>query len=149
MEVAGQTIPVNGSTILSQPETLIEIAGMEYYLQFVIENEGMEQVYIDERNRVLSERGISIPDTYISGVPMTIDTKLESIVLRGHGLDSATFGAVFEGFHPRTGDIRVVKVITIKKARDIPAVGWEVQALKRFRGREGILELLKMEHCSI
>ena len=143
MEVAGQTIPVNGSTILSQPETLIEIAGMEYYLRFVIENEGMEQVYIDERNRVLSERGIPIPDTYISGVPMPIDTKLESIVFRGHGLDSGTFGAVFEGFHPRTGDIRVVKVITIKKARDIPAVDWEIQALERFRGREGILELLE------
>ncbi|KAL8772940.1 MAG: hypothetical protein Q9209_001960 [Squamulea sp. 1 TL-2023] len=68
---------------------------------------------------------------------------LSNIVFRGHGIDSGTFGAVFEGFHPKTGDIKVVKVIQIKKKHEIPAVNREIEALERFRGREGILDLVE------
>ncbi|KAL8954109.1 MAG: hypothetical protein Q9222_000088 [Ikaeria aurantiellina] len=72
---------------------------------------------------------------------MPHDTVLPSIVFR-HGLGSGTFGNVFEGFDPVTGDPRVAKRITLRSVREEPALLAEIMALERFGGQEGVLGLV-------
>ncbi|KAL9098836.1 MAG: hypothetical protein Q9163_005572 [Psora crenata] len=141
MTVKDQTILPPSSVCLNRPRTEIEIVNMQYIVQFVINTPTIERDYIAERNRVLKEEDVWLPNIDISGIPMENDTVLESIVFR-HGLGSGSFGSVFEGFDPKTGNSRVVKRITLKSVQGISTVSNEIGALERFGGREGILELI-------
>lgn len=141
MEVEDQILNASEPFTLHQPKTRFTVCDMQYLIQFIIKTPEMEQDYLKERNRVLLEQGIPLPHTDIPGIPLPTDIVLESIVFR-HGLGSGTFGNVFEGFNPKTGDLRVAKRVTLKSQQQVPDIEREIKALKQFDGREGILKLL-------
>ena len=141
MKVEDQTVPATDFVCLYRPRTRIQIVDMQYLVQFAVDTPNLEQDYVKERNRALREANVPLPNSDISGIPMQNDTVLESIVFR-HGLGSGSYGNVFEGFDPETGDLRVVKRITLKSAQGITSIRKEIGALERFRGCEGILELI-------
>lgn len=136
-----ETIPPDGIVCLYQPVTDIQIVDMQYLVEFAIDTPMMEHHYVQRRNKALKDEDVSLPNTSISGIPMRNDTVLRSIVFR-HGLGSGSFGNVFEGFDPQTGNSRVVKRITLKSPQSISIVSNEIRALECFGGREGILELI-------
>lgn len=141
MKVEDETVQADKAVCLHQPKTRIEILDMQYLIRFEINTPSLEEDYIKERNRALQKEGYPLPYTQISGIPLQGDTVFESIVFR-HGIGSGTFGCVYEGFHPINGELRVAKRIIVKSARDVPDVSREIQALERFGGREGIIELV-------
>ncbi|KAL9029212.1 MAG: hypothetical protein Q9196_002521 [Gyalolechia fulgens] len=127
---------------LSQPKSRIEILKMQYLIRFEINTPTLERAYVQERNRRLQKGGFALPHTEISGIPIQGDTVFNSIVFR-HGIGSGSFGSVYEGFGPRNGNLRVAKRIVVKSAQEVPAVNREIQALERFTGRVGIIELVE------
>ncbi|KAL8837767.1 MAG: hypothetical protein Q9170_002385 [Blastenia crenularia] len=126
---------------LYHPTTRLDVLDMQYLIEFVIKTPEMEQKYLKERNRVLQEQGIPLPYTDMSGIPLLPNTALQSIIFR-HGLGSGTFGNVFEGLNPNSGDLRVAKRVTLKSRHEVQDLAREIQALVQFEGREGILKLL-------
>lgn len=142
MRVEDETIMPNDMLCLHVPKTRIEIRGMQYLVQFEISTPAMEDAYIKARNEELHNYGIPLPQTSISGIPFRGDIVFDSIVFR-HGLSSGSFGTVFEGINPANGKLRVAKRITIRSVYEVPTVRQEIQALERFGGYEGILELIE------
>ena len=114
---------------------------MQYLIKFDISTPDAEQKYVRERNRTLQRGGFAIPCTEISSIPFPSDTVFNTIVFR-HGIGSGSFGSVYEGFDPQDGKLRVAKRIIIKSAREAPDVEREIQALERFKGKTGIIELI-------
>ncbi|KAL8838130.1 MAG: hypothetical protein Q9170_002271 [Blastenia crenularia] len=141
MEAEDQIMQPKKKFALHQPKTRIQILDMQYLIRFMIETPDQERSYLEERNRIFAEQDRPLPHTNISGIPLPSTIVLESIVFR-HGLGSGTFGDVYEGFHPGNGDLRVVKRIVLQSTKEIPIVKQEIEALKRFDGRQGILKLL-------
>ena len=131
----------NEKTALNRSTTHLEVADMQYLIHFIPTTPAMEQSYLEERDRVYRQQGIPLPRTRISGIPFSTDTALRSIVFR-HGLGSGSFGNVFEGFHPKKGDLRVAKRVTLKSKHEVPYLEKEIRALIQFKGHEGILDLL-------
>ncbi len=77
----------------------------------------------------------------MSGIPIKGDMVFDTIVFR-HGIGSGSFGSVYEGFSPANGKLRVAKRIILKSVRAVPEVDQEIQALQRFNGCPGIIELV-------
>lgn len=90
---------------------------------------------------MLQREGIPLSNTDMSGIPIKGDMVFDTIVFR-HGIGSGSFGSVYEGFSPANGKLRVAKRIILKSVRAVPAVDQEIQALKRFDGCPGIIELV-------
>ncbi|KAL8833376.1 MAG: hypothetical protein Q9176_008004 [Flavoplaca citrina] len=126
---------------LCQPKTRIQILDMQYLIRFEISTDDLEAEYIKVRNKMLQKEGFTLPHTDISGIPFQGDMFFDSIVFR-HGIGSGTFGSVYEGFGPETGELRVAKRIILHSAIQAPEVGREIQALQRFNGSVGILGLI-------
>lgn len=114
---------------------------MQYLIRFIIETPEMERNYLKQRDRMLREQEIPLPYTDMSGIPLSTGTALQTSVFR-HGLGSGTFGNVFEGFDRKSGDLRVAKRVTLKSKNEVPDITREINALTKFRGQEGIVELL-------
>ena len=129
------------SFCLHRPKTTIQIAKMRYLVKFAIDSIPMELQYIEARNAMLKKGQIPVPETQISGIPMDGDSIRECIIYR-HRHAWGTFGNVFEGYDPESGDLRVAKRITIRKIKEAETVRDEIRALERFGGREGILRLI-------
>ena len=135
------SVPRLSSFCLHRPKTTIQIAKMRYLVKFAINSIPMELQYIEARNAMLRKAQIPVPETQISGIPMDGDNIRRCIIYRdGHA--SGTFGNVFEGYDPKSGDLRAVKRITIRRKKEAEAVHEEIRALERFGGREGILRLI-------
>lgn len=141
VEVDDETIKPTERVALHRPKTRMRILDMQYLIQIMVETPEQEAQYLRERNQMLQEQEIPLPQTDISGLPLPGDTLLKHIVFR-HGLGSGTFGNVYEGFFPENGELRVVKQIILKSSKEIPTIKQEIEALRRFEGCEGILELL-------
>jgi len=92
------------------------------------------------RNRTswLQERGIPVPDTKQSGIPFDSDIKTKWAVFR-EGIGSGTFGVVFEGLDPHTGDLRAVKKLPIKSATQLPEVMSEVDIGEKLANHQGLV----------
>ncbi|KAL8727248.1 MAG: hypothetical protein Q9166_006167 [cf. Caloplaca sp. 2 TL-2023] len=141
MTVQDKIIQSTEFTCLHRPETRIQIAKIQYLIQFIIDTPTMERAYIEERDRALRDQDLPIPETDLSGIPMQNDTVLKFIVFR-HRLGSGSFGNVFKGYDPQTGKLRVVKRITLKSEDYVDDISNEIAALQRFGGSEGILGLI-------
>lgn len=127
---------------LSRPKTRIELLEMQFAIRFEINGPDTETKYLEERNKMLQKEGFSLPHTDISGIPIQGDMLLDTIVFR-HGIGSGSFGSVYEGFSPANGKLRVAKRIILKSVRAVPEVDREIQALQRFKGCPGIIELVE------
>ena len=90
---------------------------------------------------MLRKARISVPETQISGIPMDDDSIRECIIYR-HGHAWGTFGNVFEGYDPKSDDLRVAKRFIIHKIKEAETVRDEIRALERFGERKGILRLI-------
>lgn len=115
---------------------------MQYLVQFEITTPTMESTYIKARNQELDRYGTPPPNTNMSCIPFKCDIVFDSIVFRD-GLDSGSFGTVFEGINPANGSLRVAKRITIKSAHEVQTVVQEICALEEFGSHEGILGLIE------
>lgn len=142
IEVDDEVYKPGESAILRQPKTSIEVLGMQYSVRFEIDSPQSELDYIQQRDEMLRGAGIPLPHTAISGIPMRGDNILDSIVFR-QGIGSGTFGSVWEGFDPKTGQLRVAKRIILKSAQEAPLVEREIKALERFNEHVGIIQLIE------
>ncbi|KAI4226459.1 MAG: hypothetical protein L6R36_003149 [Xanthoria steineri] len=143
MQVEDARYKQGENTYLSQHKTRIQILDIQYLIRFDICSPEAEIDYIRERNDILqkTKHRLALPYTDISGIPMQGDMILSSIVFR-QGIGSGTFGSVYEGFDPDSGALRVAKRITLKSSREVSLVHEEIQALERFKGRPGIIDLV-------
>ena len=141
IQVEDEVYNAGDSVTLSQPKTRIEILNMQYLVRFEIDSPQSEHDYVQQRDEMLRKEEIAIPDTDISGIPIQGDTVSDSIVFR-LGIGSGAFGSVYEGFDPRSGELRVAKRIILKSAREAPLVEKEIRALERFNDHIGIIELV-------
>ncbi|KAL8856036.1 MAG: hypothetical protein Q9178_007345 [Gyalolechia marmorata] len=140
--VDDQVLELNAILALHLPKTRLNVHHLHYLVEFSVQCHEEEQRHLKERNRMLQEQGTPLPLTKISSIPFSTNTVLPSIVFR-NGLGSGSFGNVFEGYDPRSGDLRVAKRITIRSEQEVPDVELEIEALKRFDGtRQCILKLL-------
>jgi len=98
---------------LCKPRSSLVIAGMHFTIQFNVNESSQEEVYLNNRASWLKERGIAVPDTKQSGIPFDSDIKTKWAVFR-EGIGSGTFGVVFEGLDPGTGDLRAIKKLAVK-----------------------------------
>ncbi|KAI4255322.1 MAG: hypothetical protein L6R42_006792 [Xanthoria sp. 1 TBL-2021] len=126
---------------LRRPKTRIELLDMQYMIQFKVNTPELEDEYLKARNASLLREGYPLPHTGISGIPIQGDTDFDSIVFR-HGLGSGSFGSVYEGYSPANGKLRVAKRIILQSAHRREEVDLEIQALQRFKGCLGIIELV-------
>ncbi|KAL8890152.1 MAG: hypothetical protein Q9215_002666 [Flavoplaca cf. flavocitrina] len=141
MQVEDESYQPGDSIHLYQPKTRIQILNMQYLIRFEVDTEELEVEYIKVRNKMLRKEGFTLPHTDISGIPFQGDMVFTTIVFR-HGIGSGTFGSVYEGFGPKNGKLRVAKRIILRSALQAPEVSREIQALQRFNGSVGILELI-------
>ncbi|KAL9596724.1 MAG: hypothetical protein Q9179_004525 [Wetmoreana sp. 5 TL-2023] len=135
MEVDDEILEATGVVVLYRPKTRFSVCDMQYLIQFIVQTPETEQKYLRERDRMFREQGIPQPHTDISGTPFPTDTVLDSIVFR-YRLGSGGFGCVYEGFRPKSGDLRVAKRVTLKSQREVPTIEGEIRALEKFDGRE-------------
>ncbi|KAL8712077.1 MAG: hypothetical protein Q9220_003510 [cf. Caloplaca sp. 1 TL-2023] len=141
MKVEDETYDAGKGVVLHKPKSRIEVLDMHYLVCFEIDSPQSEHDYVQQRNEMLRNEKIAIPNTDMSGIPFQGDTVSGSIVFR-QGIGSGSFGSVYEGFDPQTGELRVAKRITLKSAREAPLVEKELGALKQFNGQDGIIKLL-------
>ena len=125
---------------LSQPRSLLELAGLQFQIQFAIDTPEKESRYVSCRDLKLAAENIRVPCTGISGIPFGSDVKLVSAVLR-HGLGSGSFGTVFEGYDPYSGDLRAIKRLSIKTERDRRLTHDEIFAHEALNNHPGIVQL--------
>ena len=112
---------------------------MEYSVQFVIDTPENEAKYRQNRDKKLMEHGVPVSDTEISGIPFDGDPCKESVVFR-HGLGRGGFGLVLEGFDTRTGDLRAVKEMEVRRAGDGLHNKREVEANMMLSNHEGLVQ---------
>ena len=138
--VEGKDIPSDGTYCLNRPRNFFKVNGMHFWIQFTVNTPEKEQSYLKRRNEALNAAHVKIPCTSISGIPFESDIKLTAAVFR-HGLGSGTFATVFEGFEPQSGDLRVIKKISMKSEAQAPPVAKEIDALQTFSGSPGVVKL--------
>ncbi|MCJ1280546.1 hypothetical protein MMC21_008375 [Puttea exsequens] len=124
---------------LSKPESRLEIAGMQFLVNFAIHGEANERIYCDLRDKILEEQGLAPLSTRMTGIPSAYDTHVPNLIVFRTGLGAGGFGMVSEGFHPRTGDIRVAKEIIVKHHGYVPVVQTELDAHKDFADETGLV----------
>ena len=123
---------------LSRPRTSFVVGGLRYVAQYIINNLTLEESYIRERNTWLQERALHVPATDISCIPFQSDLHTTFAVFR-QGLGSGTFGTVFEGFEPLTGDLRAIKKLVLKSDFDRPEVDSELAVHEEFKNTTGVV----------
>ena len=127
---------------LTLPSSTLRINGMIYEITFMIKSPKQENLYRKKRDEILENAGMPIPNTVISGIPFEVDQMSKTAIFR-HGLGSGAFGNVFEGFDRKTGDLRVVKKITINSKSARSVVDNELKASRHFSASEGIVTLFE------
>ena len=142
MKVDDVALKAYENICLSRPKTRLEISNLQYIVEFVIDTPELEQQYLEERRSLFERYDMSIPATYISGIPSKLDIVFDRIAFR-RPLGMGTFGEIFEGIDCKTGDLMVVKRIVCKNKGSVAAARDEVEALEQFSGSQGILTLLE------
>ncbi len=134
----GDTMRHGTVRCLCKPRSSLIIGGMHYTIQFNVKDLSQEEVYVSNRALWLEERGIPVPDTRQSGIPFESDIKTKWAVFR-EGIGSGTFGVVFEGLDPHTGDLRAVKKLPIKSAAQLEEVMSEVGIGEELANHQGLV----------
>ena len=99
---------------LDRPEARLSILDMEFRVQFALTTYSACENYRLLRNRKLEEYHVKVPDTDITGIPLNSDIRAEDLAVFSLGLGRGSFGTVYEAFDPKSGELRVVKVIEVK-----------------------------------
>ncbi|KAL8744926.1 MAG: hypothetical protein Q9190_002878 [Brigantiaea leucoxantha] len=123
---------------LSQPQASFMVGGLRYLVRFVVDNPLSEEIYLQYRNAWLSGQDVPIPDTKISCIPFVSDINTRLAVFR-RGLGSGSFGTVYEGFEPKTGDLRAVKKLVLKNSVDRAEADTELTAHDTFCKTTGVV----------
>lgn len=124
---------------LSEPQTSFMVGGLRYIVRFMVNSSALEEIYLQYRNAWLEGQDIAIPDTKVSCIPFDSDVHTKLAVFR-QGLGSGTFGTVYEGFEPMTGDLRAVKKLVLRNDADRAETDLELKALDTFRATNGIVK---------
>lgn len=124
---------------LDKPEARLAILDMEFSVQFALSTYEASQKYRELRNKTLKAQGLAIPDTYISGIPLKYDIKAAELAVFSTGLASGTHATVYEAFDPETGELRVVKVVEVKKASAAKMMEPEVEMVTKFADARGLV----------
>ena len=135
----GETLKHSAFRPISQPATAIALGGMHFRVEVCIKTPMEEDRYKTSRNDWLNSRALPVPQTRISGLPLESDVYTKSAIFR-HGLGSGAFGLVFEGFEPRTGDLRAIKRLGVtSEARWKPVIE-EIAFNRELNGCPGIVK---------
>ena len=128
---------------LTRPNFNLQIGKLAFIVRFCIDTEEKERNFIKDRNLWLAEQGITLTDPQVSGIPFASDIKTQWAVFR-RGIGSGTFGVVYDGFEPVSGEPRAVKRLTLKSEDHLREVRDELDALEAFNAdprSEGIVHL--------
>lgn len=144
---ANQSIKLNGFEILKreshslyQEETHLTIGDFHFLIQFMIKTPGQEKGYLDLRNPKMTQRFRDSPHSLLSGIPFESDFRLPTVAFR-HGLGFGKYGKVFEGFDPKTGEFRAVKVLEITDEYQRDAAKSEIRALQHCQKFQNVVKL--------
>ena len=129
----------NGFRCLDKPELRLSILGMEYCVQFTLTTYTECDNYRLLRNRKIEDHDIRAPDTRISGIPLSSDIRAQGLAVFSLGLGSGNFGSVYEGFDPKTGDLRVVKVIELKRESASRSAKSEIAMVEQYPNARGLV----------
>lgn len=100
---------------LTKLQTLLKVQNMEFTVQFALKTFIDTQNYRELREKTLQRQNVSLPRSTISGIPLESDIRVGELAIISIGLGYGTFGSVYEGFDPISGDLRAIKVIEIKR----------------------------------
>lgn len=132
-------IPESEFRCLTKPRSRLEIAGMAFFVHFLVDTREKEGEYCKVRNERLKAHGTTPPITRISGIPFESDIKVKNLALFRQGLSHGTFGTVYEGFDLNTGDLRVVKELIIRHKSEITVVQDGIDANGLFGESPGLV----------
>jgi len=124
---------------LHKPDTRLAILDMEFCVQFALNTYEATQNYRELRNKTLKAQDIAVPDTYISGIPLTYDIRASDLAVFSIGLASGTHATVYEAFDPQSGELRVVKVIEVKMESAGRLLQPEVEMVTRYGNARGLV----------
>ncbi len=124
---------------LDKPEARLVILNMEFSVQFALNTFEATQKYRESRNTALRAQDIAVPDTYISGIPLKYDIRAADLAVFSTGLASGTHATVYEAFDPQSGELRVVKVIEVKREAAARLLQPEVQMATQFGNARGLI----------
>ncbi|KAG8531278.1 uncharacterized protein KY384_003989 [Bacidia gigantensis] len=144
MRVGTAVLEPGTSTCLSSPSTEIEINGMLFTLEFLVETREQKRTYIEARDKALIKQS-SFPGSRGSAIPFKTDMYFHEALCSGTSIGCGSFGMVSEGYHPETGDPRVIKQISVKDSPSRLTVQDEIKALKELQGHIGITKLFSVE----
>ena len=129
----------NGFRCLDKPESRLLILGMEFRVQFALKTYEACVSYRDLRNQKLREHKSDVPDTDITGIPLRSDIRASDLAVFSLGLGSGSFGSVYQAFDPKSGDLRIVKVIELKDESAIKVLTAETDMVTRFPNTRGLV----------
>ncbi len=133
---------------LTNLQTIFQIQDMQYRVQFVLENLADVQNFRKLRDKILQKRNIQPPSCQISGIPLRSDIRVENLAIFSLGLGSGTFGSVYEGFSPISGDLRAVKVWDIRKKEVGESIRVELTMSKLFGDTTGLVRQYGWENSN-
>ena len=129
----------NGFRCLDRPEARLEILDMEFRVQFALTTYSECKSYRELRNLKLKEYNIDLPDTDISGIPLVSDIRVANLAVSSLGLGRGSFGSVYEAFDPESGELRVVKVIELKRESAAAFLKPETDMVTRYPNTRGLV----------
>ena len=124
---------------LDKAKALLSILGMEFCVQFALNTYPECESYRELRNLKLKEYELDVPDTSISGIPLVTDIRASDLAVFSLGLGSGTFGAVYEAFDPKSGELRVVKVIEVKNESTARSLQPETDMVEQYPNSRGLV----------
>ena len=129
----------NGFRCLAKPEYHLSILGMDFRVQFTLNNYGDCESYRQLRNQKLKEYDLAVPDTDISGIPLDSDIRARNLAVFSVGLASGGFGSVYEAFDPQSGELRIVKVIEVTNESAVELLQPEVDMIIHYPNTRGLV----------
>ena len=129
----------NGFRCLAKPESHLSILDMDFRVQFALTTYSACESYRQLRNRKLEEYDMTVPDTDISGIPLTSDIRAKDLAVFSLGLGSGTFGTVYEAFDPESGELRIVKVVEVRNESAADLLQPEVNMVIHYPNARGLV----------
>lgn len=140
------TIFIDGEKVLEQdfrcltkPQTPLDIQDMQFTVQFDLETFADAVKFRELRDKILQEQEIDPPKSQLSGIPLESDIRVKELAIFSLGLGSGTFGSVYEGFSPISGDLRAVKVWDIKNKEIGESIREELTMSVNFSDATGLV----------
>ena len=129
----------NGFRCLAKPESRLSILGMDFRVQFALTTYPACENYRQLRNQKLLEYHMAVPETEISGIPLEFDSRAKKLAVFSLGLASGGFGSVYEAFDPESGELRVVKVVELKKESTSGLMEAEIEMAEQYPNTRGLV----------